>query len=527
MSDAVDLRELLTIDIAAELRKLTTAQLQGPWQLPAELVRRAFAAGARGVEVELPRAGLKVRDDGAPIDRAQLLALADLLDPGVAAERRHRALLALEAAGSLALLALPAVGPARVEVTARGAGLVRRLEFSGPGRCALHEEADPSGARGTAVLVHGADLDAAKARTYLADVARFAPGTVRVDGAALAEGLRGFLAARELALPQHRLRGHIALGHRGEQARVWLLVHGVVSTHVGVARSPCFEAVVEIGDKIAAGELAVTATAADLREALAPALEALVDAGVRLMLAVGGQVPSLPAASQARVLHLLLQALRARRRVPEVLAVPVVPALAGRGNRRFLPLSALEGLARSEPAFALDPAQDPEAFALPDAPVLLLGTAERGALAELLGLRFRPPPPRGDERVPLSASVRRGWTRLWQGLRGAGRPLPESALGAAERQFLAAMRAAARGGTGAPERIELCAGRGAPRVSGQPATLFLGREHPDVRAAVAAAERGEAWLYPACVALFGGRGLPGTAARATWVRTWYDAAKRA
>ncbi len=526
MSDAVDLRGLLTIDIAAELRKLTTAQLQGPWQLPAESVRRAIAAGARTIDVELPRGGMRVRDDGAPIDRAQLVALAELLDPGAPAERRHRALLALEAAGSLALLALPALGPTRVEVTTRGDGLVRRLECAGAGRCHLHEETDPSRGRGTTLVLHGAELDAARARSYLADVGRFAPGTVRVDGAPLEAGLRGYLAACELALPQHRLRGHVLLGHRGEQARVWLLVHGIVSTHVGVARSPCFDAVVELGDKIVAGELSVTATAADLREILAPALEGLVDAGVRLMLSVADKAASLPATSQARVLHLLLQALRARRRVSEALAVPIVPALVGRTERRFLPLSALEGLARKEAAFVLDPAQDPEAFSLPEGPVLLLGTAERGMLAELLGLRFRPPPPRGDDRLPLAVSLRRRASRLWQSIRGAGRPLPESALAPAERKFLAALRAAARGGVHAPEQIELCAGRAAPRIAGQPPTLFLGRDDADVRAAIAAAENGEVWLYPACLALFGGRALPGTAARATWVRTWYDATRR-
>ena len=70
---------------------------------------------------------------------------------------------------------------------------------------------------------------------------------------------------------------------------------------------------------------------------------ALVDARVRLLLSVGAQAASVPATSQARVLHLLLQALRSRRRVQEVLAVPIVPALVGRSERRFLPLSALEG----------------------------------------------------------------------------------------------------------------------------------------------------------------------------------------
>src|SRR5690606_20070683 len=113
-------------------------------------------------------------------------------------------------------------------------------------------------------------------------------------------------------------------------------------------------------------------------------------------------------------------------------------------------------------------------------PVLLLSTADRGILGELLNLRFRPPPPRGNERTPIAASLGRIWQRLGQAFGGARRPLPESALSPAERRFLAALRAAVRGGTGAPESVELCAGRGSPRVAGEPPTLYLGREHPDV-----------------------------------------------
>ncbi|MCY1072658.1 hypothetical protein OV090_48385 [Nannocystis sp. RBIL2] len=521
MSETVDLRQLLAIDIEAELRKLATAQLQGPWQLPAELVRRSLSAGARTVEVELGRASVRVRDDGAAIGRELLLALADLLDTGVQAERRHRALLALEQAGALALLALPALRPGRVEIVARSHGLVRRLECAGPGRANLSEGADPSGGRGTEFVVRGAELDPARARTYLADVARFAPAAVRVDGSDISDGLRSYLARADLELPQFKLRGTVALAHRGEPARIWLLVHGVVSTHVGVTRAPCFEAVVELADKFAAGELTPAATAADLREAIAPALEAIVDAGVQLMLATGARSASLPGTSQARVLHLLLQALRSRRRAAEVLALPVVPALVSRDERRWLAIESLPALARPEPAFALEPEQNPDDFALPGPPILLLGTAERGILAELLQLRFRSPPPRGTEQMPVSAALTRGWRQLAQAFGGARRPLPDSALSPAERQFLATLRAAVRGGAGAPERVELCAGAGSPRVAGEPATLYLGREHPDVRAAIAAAETGEAWIFPACIALLAGSGMPGTASRATWVRTWH------
>lgn len=523
MNERVDLGALLAIDIESELRKLATAQLQGPWQLPAELVRRAVAAGAHTVEVELGRGGVRVRDDGAPIAGALLHALADLLDTAAPARRRHQALLTLEAAGALALLALPALRPGRIEIVARGQGRVRRLEFSGQGRSVVSEAADPGGGRGTEFVVRGAELDANRARAYLADVCRFAPAAVRVDGAAVSDGLRAYLAHVELAAPELlalKLRGTVALTHRGEPGRIWLLVDGVVTTHVGVARAPCFEAVVELADKFAAGELTPAATAADLREAIAPALELLVDAGVQLMLAIGARSASLPASSQARVLQLLLQALRTRRRAAEVVALPIVPALVDRNDRRLLPLSALAALARPEPAFALGPEQDPEDFALPGEPVLILGTAERGILGELLGLRFRSPPPRGTAHLPIAASLARGWSQIWQAILGARRPLPDAAMSPAERRFVAAIRVAVRGGAGAPEQVELCTGTGAPRVAGTPPTLYLGRDHADVKAAIAAAESGEAWLFPACVALLAGRGMPGSATRATWVRTW-------
>ena len=74
---AVDIGALLTIDVDAELRKLATAQLQGPWQIPAELVRRSMAAGASRVDVSFSRRRVRVEDDGRVIDVAQAQALSE------------------------------------------------------------------------------------------------------------------------------------------------------------------------------------------------------------------------------------------------------------------------------------------------------------------------------------------------------------------------------------------------------------------------------------------------------------------
>jgi len=541
-SVAVDLRELLRIDIDAELRKLTVAQLQGPWQLPAELVRRAIRGGASDVRVDFGRGSVVVRDDGAPLVVDRFAELAAMLDTTAPAERRHRALLALEAAGGLALLALAGLGATHIEISARGQGKLRRLVWSArTARPELSEAADPTNTRGTEISVRSPDFDVARARTWLRDVTRFAPGTVRLDGQPINTGLKGYLASEKFSLGPRgepvRLTGHVAVASHGEHARVWLLHGGVVATHLGMSSVPCFDAVVEIG-----GLIGHNTTAADLRAAINPFLGSLADLGVGLLLQLGKRLPEIEhAPTQTRVLVLLLQAVRTRRRMPELTQVrmlpcwtPVDPQTPRTRPARWLSLADLPQVDRKQSGpnqpvvLALYPEQDPEDFALPDAPVLRLDTAERSALTELFGLRFRAPPPRAEVGGRVRTAIRRSLRHAGQAVGrllhlGPGAPLPESALTDDERELLTGLRAILRGGPGAPDTIHLCAGRAGPQiVGGTRGALLVGREHPDLRACLAAARRGPAWLYPASVALLGGHALPATAARVTWLRHWQD-----
>jgi hypothetical protein len=540
----VDLRELLRIDIEAELRKLTVAQLQGPWQLPAELVRRAVRAGATHIDVELSRGGCVVRDDGEPLSADQLAELQAMLDPRAAAERRHRALLALEGAGGLALLALAGLGATQIEVRARSGGKRRQLTWlSRHVHPTLSEASDPSGPRGTEVLLRGAELDPARARSWLRDVGRFVPGELRVDGQIINHGLRSYLACESFEIgPKDqppRLRGHVAVAAHGEQARVWLLHGGVVATHLGLSSVPCFDAIVELGAAVP-----LQATAADLRAAVNPHVGALADLGVGLLIHLARRLPDVEQlATQARIVTLLLQAVRTRRCLRELMALPFLPCWTPQSPQRartrparWLSLTDLptsdQARTASEPpvVLALYPEQDPDDYALPEAPVLRLDAAERSTLTELFGLRFRAPPPRADADAlsRVRTALRHGAYRSGQLLArllhlGPGAPLPETALGSEERQLLADLRAALRGGPGAPETVQLCAGRAGPQLTGGPhGRLLIGREHPDLLACLAARRRGPAWLYPACVALLGGHALPATSARATWLRHWQE-----
>lgn len=537
---AVDLRELLRIDIDAELRKLTVAQLQGPWQLPAELVRRSIRSGAGDVRVDLGRGSCVVRDDGAPLVVDRFAELAAMLDTGAPAERRHRALLALETAGGLALLALAGLGATHIEIVARGQGKLRRLVWSArTSRPELSEAADPSGARGTEISVRKPDLDLVRARTWLRDVTRFAPGSVRLDGQAINNGLQSYLASERFGLGPRgdvaKLTGHVAVAKHGEHARVWLLHGGVVATHLGMSQVPCFDAIVEVG-----GLIGLSATAADLRAAINPYLGPLADLGVGLLLQLGRRLPEVEQQStQTRILVLLLQAVRSRRRMPELTQVrmlpcwtPVDPQTPRTRPARWLSLAELPQGDRKQNqppvVLALYPEQDPEDFALPDAPVLRLDAAERSALTELFGLRFRTPPPRAEVGGRLRSALRRALRQAGQAVGrllhlGPGAPLPESALTDAERDLLTGLRTILRGGPGSPDTIHLCAGRAGPQiVGGTRGALLVGREHPDLRACLAAARRGPAWLYPAAVALLAGHALPATAARVTWLRHWQD-----
>ena len=544
-TQSVDLRDLLRIDIEAELRKLTVAQLQGPWQMPAELVRRATRAGARKIEVVLSRGGCVVRDDGPPLGQAQLTELAAMLDPGAPAERRHRALLALEAAGGLALLALAGLGATQLELHARGGGLRRSLTWNArQGAPLLSEKTDPSGPRGTEVILRGAEIEPARARSWLRDVGRFAPGTLLLDGEEINHGLRSYLASESFSIgPKDapaKLHGHVAVALHGEQARVWLLHGGIVSTHLGLSAVPCFDAVIELG-----AAAPVNATAADLRASVNLHVGSLADLGVGLLMHIAARLPELaPLEVQARIVTLLLQAVRTRRRLRELMQVPMLPswtphdhqaALKGPRLRpsRWLALAELpQAKPGTEPpvVLALYPEQDPAAHALPDAPVLRLDAAERSALTELLGIRFRAPPPRSEAGGVgrLRVALRRGMRRTGQALAGLlhlgpGAPLPESALRPDERALLDHLRAVLHGGPSAPETVHLCAGRGGPRLLGGPhGQLLVGRDHPDLHACLLALRRGPAWLYPACVALLAGQAMPATSARATWLRHWQD-----
>jgi hypothetical protein len=517
----IDVGSLLTIDVESELRKLTQAQLQGPWQLPSELVRRALRGGATRVEIELGRSALSVRSFGDRVEFQIMRELAALLDAKRSPQRRHRALSALERAGALSLLGLVGLEPSSVRITSPNAnpeGETMGLSWERDGAITLQRFLPPYPAH-VEVLVRGTKLDRTRAREWLSGVARFAPAEILVDGKPLARGAnQGFGEVFSLAALQSSgrssgqppLTGTLALPREGELARLYLLQDGLVTTHMSLTDAPCFEAAIETRGLAEPG-----ASAARLRDVITPMIPTIVSSAVEHMIAIAGE-GRLEASERARLTQLLLHAARRDRGHAKTIAqLPLFRGLERDGRERWCDLLSLRQSVQEEGGErlldALFPDQDPTEFA-PEGRVYVLDEGERALLGELLELGFRQPRRRVEARRGLARLLREGPRlrgREWlAALRPHGRPLSDVDLEPDERHLLTMLRAQLGGC-----EITMCTGSGPVRRLRSPDKLSLPREHDRVRAAVRAVGHDPAWVYPALLALLDGHEFPERARR--------------
>lgn len=518
---------LLTIDVESELRKLATAQLQGPWQLPTELVRRSVRAGAHGVRVRVSRREVEIVDDGRPLAVEQLESLAAVLDPEVVPTSRHTALTRLEEQGEVALMALAGLNVERLTLRTDGNGRERILTLEKGRRPRLEEV--PTRRTGTTVLVSG-EAFGSQARAYLRTMARYCPTPVGLEGEALAIGPRDHLGEAKLPAP---VPGRVWIPRTSDTAHVWLLHHGIVVTRVAVPNAPAFEAAVELPSSASGGGL----DAAAARQAFAAHLDAVLHGAAGCLMEAARGLPNLPPSVHGRVTRLLLHTARRRTRLREVLTVPAFRVLDGAtGETSWVDLVTMRAhLDRGKPEGggprqmrALDPDQQPSRFALGPGPVAILGEAERSLLSDLLGVHFVHPPLR-DRGGPWMQRVRRAVEtaadrtgRAWDILTHPGRtPLEDGELTDDERALLQALREFAPvPEDGAPIAIDMCEGGGRvrTRTGSQPAVL-LPRGNPRVRACVRAIATAPAWAYPVHLLLLRDFGRP----PARLQRLWWNA----
>lgn len=527
---ALDMADLLTIDYGAEVRKLALGGLEGPWQVPAELVRLALRRGARRVTLSLGRGRLSLSHDGRAFDTEDLQALGVLLDDKAAGHEKHRAYVRLEAPVHTGLAALAALRPSRLALVSAGA---RLLAHRGERSNLLVRDPLPATPQGhdspaqvTQIDVRGLRLNTVRARAWLHTACRFAPVPVTLDGDDLARGFERSLGESAIETPVKGRVGLPLLGHAHgrfrrhrdprlhlhphphlHRGRLFVVEHGVLSAHLSVPDVPGFEAVIDGARLTPEGS-----SASALRAAVEPHVAAIVDCAVGLWLALAARLAllSLHHDERRQVRHALLLAARKRLRLGEVLAVPAFAAVAASPPREWLvSLRELGERGGRGALYVLHPGQDPEEFVL-DTPAIVLDAEERSRLSELFGTQFVPPRRREPSRSRLRRALEglhtlpcRAHRRLLRWAHGRSRALSEHEWSVQERALRDGLRAwLPREADGTPAIPTLASGSGPVHTTRAPARrLWLPRKNRAVRAALTAVTRDARWAYAATIAL--------------------------
>ncbi len=503
----LDVSNLLTIDVNAELRKLCEALFDGPHQLPCELVRRSVRDRATSVVIDLGRRHLAVRHDGAPIPEERILAISRLLTPTAPDDIRHAALVAVEQAGDLPVIAALALGANRITIECADGANGHRLDLQPghpPDRRAVR------GPPGTTLTVHGMSTDPRQSLKWLRALCRFSPAQITVGGETIGRTVPRGLASRDLAPP---LVGALAIPHFGDAAQVWLTEYGVVSAHVVIPRAPALEATVELGTDGPASD------PVRVRDVFRPLEQTVIHQAIDILQRATPQLPD--GRPRHRAAQVLLQGLKHGRFVRQLATVPAFSIIEPDGSRASADLVRVRDAVRSNAAgrilWALYPDSDPGEHLLPNGPVLIADDDERSALASLLEVRFAAPQPRpgGSYLAAFRRAVGARLRAVGDGLAllfdpGAGRPIAHGDLTKDELQLLCALHSR-------HDRKVAVLTRGAGPIRRRPRRpVSLPHENPTVAAAVAAHAGDPSWLYPASYALLGGAADPSLAAKARW-----------
>ena len=517
----IDIGTLLTIDVDAAIRKVSQAHLAGPWQVPAELVRRAIGDGASRVELRLERDSVVVLDDSdAPYVGIDYLKI--LLDRAAPAQLRQEHLAELEDGAELGVLSLVGSGAAWISSHAAFGGEEPGGEYwcSGMSRAVRM----PSGARGDRLLplvtpsgcrieLRGFRYDREAARRWLEDVCRFAPAEIIVNGQRLPKATDSALAMQPLDVSPD-VDGLLMIPRQGDTARMWIVLNGVMLGHFAQTDTRIFEAFVEVNNVLRPGIPNMSALRGQFNAVFA---EVVVKAQEPLQ-KLAAEIDKHPLRVQERIRYLLFRSARSVGSTGWEAQAPVLPALVDHGRTRtWLSEEQVRVLAAQEGSVpVIDPAEDAGRYVLPATPVLVLNRAERARVSERAHASYAPPPLRPGVGTAL-AEFREWLSRLGEravGLMRALRPepawLPEEAHTPNHRAFAKEL------GEVLPDALEVAFCRGSGPVRRRGRQWFLPQDNPTVAAGLQAFARDPVWIYPVALALLEGRALPEDFAGDDW-----------
>jgi hypothetical protein len=456
--------------------------------VPAELVRLALRLGANEVSVGRRGRGFVMSWNGPLIGGGVIADLRTALDVKGSPEDRQSAIAAIEGSGMEALLWASGLRGARIRIMI--AGRREQLWFEHRRRRPRLTKGDHAERPNTVEIEWRCQgLDRRRAMRWLAIAARFAPARVLVDGN---PGPRHFAGGLFHVRVEDPVPCRLGLTRTGEDPVLWLLRDGVVSARATIPGYPPFEAAVELKDLVAPG-----ASSADMRRAVTPYLEELVDRAVWMMVEVSDRLFEMAPGDAGRICLLLLRAARKGLRAREICRLDLVPNAID-GHRRLSVEEIRELAGRSGGVLSAIDHGEHAGESLVDPESTLLASSEiRDLLMELTGARFQSPSVRkGGLPSRVVDGFRTVSGRLLRRLRGllTGREVPPAELQPQEITTLTAMRAAM-----SPIGVYLCEGRGSPGRTARSVVVPRSGSVMTAGADLVASE--PVWLYPLLLAL--------------------------
>jgi hypothetical protein len=483
--------QLLTIDVEAELVKLSLGRLRNRSQAPVALVRMAALAGARRVDVRLNRTLLGLEHDGQAPSARTVSALTTLFDRSRDDLTRHAALEELESMGMLDLLVACSLGGRRVTLE-MGEPVNRILVVEPPGATS-RPVARPRGIR---LEVVGARRNPAAEARELAEALRYAGFRVSVNGQKLGRGLYLEDALFATRFAAEGVEGIVGLPRKGPAAVTRVLTHGVLEheSWESPADGWVWEAVVEGSQAYHPGLVG---------QVVRTQVSRLYDRARR-------EFDSQDERDRIRIKQLLFRLADSGAGAEALAGVRLFRTVEGRRvDSGSLREAALGRVIRAVGAGAwLD------RFDL-SGPVFVLDEQERGFVERHMELLVREPArnPRG----------KRSWAgRIAEWLRSKARSLvralvtrkaiPPRKLSPVEARFLEALNRVLKTGwflQGGVQEAAMSGGRAGgwrhAENTGRGARLLLSRRHPKVRSMVAAYQRDPRSLFASLILLADGR----------------------
>ncbi len=492
-------KDLLRIDVDAEIRKLTRQRFKTVGDYAVELIKYVASCRPLLIDIEITSRHFKLTHDGRDFSMASLKRLIAIFDEDRSAANRHNALVELEKGDGFRLLAAFSVETARVSFSGRVDGRTRGLEFS-PSKGARNFDA--SRQEDSRIVVRGRGRKLKLEKRLIVEACKYSIVPIWLNGERINHGPRIEQHLLDVDIRNARLHGTVGLPYKSDLTRIVQLKNGIREEEK--VRSPVngmvFHAIID-----------------EKTDDFSASWATLRRASRRLYARLTRHFTQLGDKEKTRALELLFDRYkhtREQKLLKNVAAFRMVGAA---------PLD-LEAVARKSVdarLFAIHPSESLQRYDLEGRKVLRIDAAQRAFLEDEIGVELFPPPTRyGRFGIfeTIKSRLRDLKKKIGHALSGGpGKPVRAAHLEPPEGRFLEAVSAEVRSGgfslagEARPFEIKVRMADAQRRPwaevkRGDSRSEYrISRNHPLVMDMIEAVERNPSYIYPALVLLTEGR----------------------